>query len=127
GTMPIDVSVVEFQDLQQYVERSFHQVASEKGLSFDVSLSDQLPSEIVTDDLRLRQVIRNLISNAIKFTESGAVRVWIEPLKDREWQEELEAMRKADVVIAFEVSDTGVGIPKEKQALIFEAFQQAEG
>jgi HAMP domain-containing protein/signal transduction histidine kinase/CheY-like chemotaxis protein len=127
GTMPIDVSVVEFQDLQQYVERSFRQVAIEKGLSFDIELSSQLPKEIITDDLRLRQVLRNLISNAIKFTESGAVRVWIEPLQGRNWPEELEALCHADLVIAFEVSDTGVGIPKEKQALIFEAFQQAEG
>lgn len=127
GTMPIDVSVVEFRDLQQYVERSFGQVASEKGLAFEVVLADTLPDEIHTDDLRLRQVLRNLVSNAIKFTAYGTVRLVIEPQEDCDWPPELEALREANLVIAFRVTDTGIGIPKEQQALIFEAFQQAEG
>src|SRR5690606_27476358 len=104
GTMPIEVSVVGFEDLQQYVERSFRQLAVEKGLSFEVTLSNKLPKEIVTDDLRLRQVLRNLVSNAIKFTDTGSVRVWIEPQEGQAWPPELEALRNADLVVAFEVS-----------------------
>ena len=127
GTMPIEASVVELNELQQYVQRSFSQLASEKGLDFEVVLAEGLPAEIVTDDLRLRQVLRNLVSNAIKFTESGAVRLFIEPHEAEDWPQELEALRLAEAVIAFRVTDTGIGIPKEKQALIFEAFQQVEG
>lgn len=127
GKMPVEVSSVEFGELRQYIERSFGQVASERGLNLEVVLSDSLPPRIITDDFRLRQVLRNLVSNAIKFTESGAVRLLVEPHEAKDWPEELEMLRRAEMVIAFRVTDTGIGIPREKQAIIFEAFQQAEG
>src|SRR6185312_16388401 len=85
----------------------------EKGLSFGVELDGDLPPNIDTDDMRLRQVLRNLLSNAIKFTEKGRVK--------------LRIGRAQNDVIAFSVSDTGIGIPQDKQRLIFEAFQQADG
>jgi HAMP domain-containing protein/CheY-like chemotaxis protein len=123
GTMAIDVSEVSFDGLQDYVDRLFRQVADEKGLGFTIELAPDLPESLATDEQRLRQVLRNLLSNAFKFTEHGQVRLRIGSVPptpgvpddgDEPW-------------IAFSVTDTGIGIPKDKQKIIFEAFQQAEG
>ncbi|HEY1554335.1 MAG TPA: response regulator, partial [Kofleriaceae bacterium] len=103
-----------------YVDQTFRQVAEEKGLTLSVELDDALPSTIETDDMRLRQVLRNLLSNAIKFTERGRVRLRIVPAR-------LTDKATAPDAIAFSVTDTGIGIPQDKQRLIFEAFQQADG
>ncbi len=124
GTMPVDVSHVELRSLQEYVERSFREVADHKGLSFQVVLKEPLPAEIITDELRLRQVIRNLISNAIKFTEEGGVQLEIEAVLER--FPELEGVLHQPA-LAFRVKDTGIGIPADKQSVIFEAFRQADG
>jgi HAMP domain-containing protein/CheY-like chemotaxis protein/signal transduction histidine kinase len=113
GTMAVEVSAVRFGNLRDYVDQTFRQVAEEKGLTFTVELDPELPSSVDTDDMRLRQVLRNLLSNAIKFTERGKVK--------------LRIYRAAPDVLAFAVSDTGIGIPGDKQRLIFEAFQQADG
>ncbi|HEU0033091.1 MAG TPA: HAMP domain-containing protein [Kofleriaceae bacterium] len=113
GTMAVEIGQVRFGNLRDYVDQTFRQVAEEKGLQFSVELDDDLPPWIDTDDMRLRQVIRNLLSNAMKFTERGRVN--------------LRIYRAAPEVIGFGVSDTGIGIPKDKQRLIFEAFQQADG
>ncbi|HWO23998.1 MAG TPA: HAMP domain-containing protein [Kofleriaceae bacterium] len=113
GTMSVEITQVRFGNLRDYVDQTFRQVAEEKGLSFAIELDNELPASIDTDDVRLRQVLRNLLSNAIKFTERGRVH--------------LRIYRPALDVIAFAVSDTGIGIPKDKQRLIFEAFQQADG
>ncbi len=113
GTMAVEVGQVRFANLRDYVDQTFRQVAEEKGLSFGVELDENLPPNIDTDDMRLRQVLRNLLSNAIKFTEKGRVK--------------LRIGRAQNDVIAFSVSDTGIGIPQDKQRLIFEAFQQADG
>ncbi|MBV8757989.1 MAG: HAMP domain-containing protein, partial [Deltaproteobacteria bacterium] len=113
GTMAVEVGQVRFANLRDYVDQTFRQVAEEKGLSFAVELDENLPMNIDTDDMRLRQVLRNLLSNAIKFTEKGRVK--------------LRIGRAQNDVIAFSVSDTGIGIPQDKQRLIFEAFQQADG
>jgi len=113
GTMAVEVGQVRFANLRDYVDQTFRQVAEEKGLSFGVELDENLPANIDTDDMRLRQVLRNLLSNAIKFTEKGRVK--------------LRIGRAQNDVIAFSVSDTGIGIPQDKQRLIFEAFQQADG
>ncbi|HEX7700586.1 MAG TPA: response regulator, partial [Kofleriaceae bacterium] len=94
-------------------DQTFRQVAEEKGLGFAVELDSDLPPSLETDDMRLRQVLRNLLSNAIKFTDRGKVK--------------LRIGRAAPDVVAFAVSDTGIGIPHDKQRLIFEAFQQADG
>ena len=112
GTMAVEIGPVRFANLRDYVDQTFRQVAEEKGLGFAVELEGQLPASLETDDMRLRQVLRNLLSNAIKFTESGKVNLRIARHHD---------------VIAFSVADTGIGIPLDKQRLIFEAFQQADG
>nr|MBA3452365.1 response regulator [Deltaproteobacteria bacterium] len=113
GTMAVDIGQVRFGNLRDYVDQTFRQVAEEKGLQFQVELDAELPGSIDTDDMRLRQVLRNLLSNAMKFTERGRVA--------------LRVFRAAPDVIGFAVTDTGIGIPKDKQRLIFEAFQQADG
>ena len=113
GTMAVDISQVRFGNLRDYVDQTFRQVAEEKGLSFAVDLDADLAPSLDTDDMRLRQVLRNLLSNAMKFTERGRVH--------------LRVYRTAPDVIGFAVTDTGIGIPKDKQRLIFEAFQQADG
>ena len=113
GTMAVEIGQVRFPNLRDYVDQTFRQVAEEKGLQFSVELDESLPQIIETDDMRLRQVLRNLLSNAIKFTERGRVKLRI-------------TKTSADV-IAFSVADTGIGIPGDKQRLIFEAFQQADG
>jgi HAMP domain-containing protein/CheY-like chemotaxis protein len=113
GTMAVEVGAVRFVNLRDYVDQTFRQVAEEKGLAFSVELDTALPGTIETDDMRLRQVLRNLLSNAIKFTERGRVK--------------LRIARASNDVVAFSVADSGIGIPQDKQRLIFEAFQQADG
>jgi HAMP domain-containing protein/signal transduction histidine kinase/DNA-binding response OmpR family regulator len=113
GTMAIDITEVQLSELQSYVERTFAQNAEEKGLSLHIEIDEGLPETIVTDDMRLRQVLRNLLSNAFKFTDHGGIEFTIRPAPDGG--------------IAFAVTDTGIGIPLDQQRLIFEAFQQADG
>jgi HAMP domain-containing protein/CheY-like chemotaxis protein/signal transduction histidine kinase len=113
GTMAVEISQVRFGNLRDYVDQTFRQVAEEKSLQFSVELDSDLPSSLDTDDMRLRQVLRNLLSNAMKFTERGRVK--------------LRIYRAAPDVLGFAVTDSGIGIPKDKQRLIFEAFQQADG
>jgi len=127
GTMGIDTAEVKFADLEQYLQRSFRQVAKEKGLSFEVVVADGPLESLVTDDLRLRQVLRNLLSNAMKFTEHGKITISIGPAPAQDWSHDNESLNRADAVIVFRVTDSGIGIPDDKQAIIFEAFQQAEG
>jgi HAMP domain-containing protein/CheY-like chemotaxis protein/signal transduction histidine kinase len=112
GKMEIDVAEVPFPEVREYIERSFNQVAQQKELDFIVNLGHDLPISIRTDAGRLQQVLKNLLSNAFKFTESGRVALDIT----------LE-----ETTIAFAVTDTGIGIARDKQNLIFEAFQQADG
>jgi CheY-like chemotaxis protein len=125
GTIAVNVEDVHFQTLREYVERSFRHLAEEKGLLLGIELDESLPETLLTDDMRLRQVLRNLLSNALKFTEKGSVTLRVAPVPDRRG---LPAhLQDADQVLSFSVSDTGIGIPREKQQIIFEAFQQADG
>jgi CheY-like chemotaxis protein/HAMP domain-containing protein len=126
GTVALDVEPVEVAELRDFAERSFRHLAEGKGLGFAVTLDPGLPTHIWTDAKRLQQVLRNLVSNAVKFTERGAVEVVIEPATGG-WNTENRSLREAQSVIAFRVRDTGIGIPAEKQKIIFEAFQQADG
>jgi HAMP domain-containing protein/CheY-like chemotaxis protein/signal transduction histidine kinase len=127
GTMSVDVVGVAMSDLTEYVERSFRHVADEKHLRFEVSLAPGVPETIETDELRLRQLLRNLLSNALKFTERGHVRLDIFSPERAEWSVDNEVLNKAERVIGFAVRDSGIGVPKDKQKIIFEAFQQADG
>jgi len=126
GTMGVSVSPVGFAELTDYVDRSFRQVAQNKGLEFIVERVPGLPSAIQTDSMRLQQVLKNLLSNAIKFTSSGSVRLQIEKVLSG-WNREHAVLNQADCVLAFSVIDTGIGIAGDKQKIIFEAFQQADG
>jgi HAMP domain-containing protein/CheY-like chemotaxis protein/signal transduction histidine kinase len=126
GMMGIDVSEASFRDITGQLERSFHQVAQDKGLQFAVELSPNLGSAIQTDDKRLQQILNNLLSNAFKFTDQGRVTLSIGPAPSEE-KYQLDSLNRASEVISFSVNDTGIGIPPEKQRIIFEAFQQADG
>ncbi|NJO74821.1 MAG: GAF domain-containing protein, partial [Leptolyngbyaceae cyanobacterium RM1_406_9] len=126
GTMSLEVEPVQFADLKGYVERTFQQVAESKGLGFTVELGEALPGAMATDAKRLQQILKNLLSNAFKFTEQGQVKLRIEPIAQGLYQETGEGVDGVDA-IAFAVSDTGIGIPPDKQKIIFEAFQQADG
>jgi signal transduction histidine kinase/HAMP domain-containing protein len=126
GTVVLDVGDLDFGDLRVYVERTFGHVAEARRLKFSVQLSSALPGSMSTDVKRLQQVLKNLLSNAFKFTERGAVSLHIDIATDG-WTSGNEHLDRAERVVGFRVSDTGIGIPPEKQAIIFEAFQQADG
>ncbi len=126
GTVSVDISELPLGDLTEYVERNFRHVAQSKGLDFKVVLDQSLPRIMSTDSKRLQQILKNLLSNAFKFTAQGNVSVQIEPAA-KGWNPENEALNNAKSVIAFSVTDTGIGIHPDKQQIIFEAFQQEDG
>ena len=126
GTVVVDVSELHLEDLQQYVERNFRHVAEAKSVGFVVVLGEQLSRTVVTDAKRLQQILKNLLSNAFKFTHRGQVTLTIDHA-DGGWAPECEELDRAHEVLAFSVSDSGIGISADKQQIIFEAFQQADG
>jgi hypothetical protein len=126
GTMTVEIGEVVFATLQDNIESNFRQVAHSKGLGFAVELGSNLPRAIYTDEKRLQQVLKNLLSNAFKFTSQGQVNLRVD-LVNQGWSPQQEVLNRAGAAIAFSVSDTGIGIPADKQKLIFEAFQQADG
>ncbi|MHB2017774.1 MAG: HAMP domain-containing protein [Candidatus Xenobia bacterium] len=126
GTMGVDIGEVLFDDLGEYVDRSFRPIAQAKGLEFTTRRDAQLPPTIETDPKRLQQVLKNLLSNAFKFTDKGSVRFSMEMAREG-WSIDQEALNTANYVVAFSVKDTGIGIAAEKHKIIFEAFQQADG
>jgi hypothetical protein len=127
GTMSIEPSEIEFAGLETYFDQAFRQVAEAKDLAYKIESAPDLPPAVYTDDVRLRQVLRNLLANAFKFTEKGTVTLRIAVQREPAWSLDNEVLNNADSVIAFSVTDTGVGIAKDKQRIIFEAFQQADG
>jgi CheY-like chemotaxis protein/HAMP domain-containing protein/GAF domain-containing protein len=126
GTVTLDVAEYRFQTLRNYVERTFRHMAEAKHLGFSVDLRDNLPAAVMTDTTRLQQVLKNLLSNAFKFTTHGQVALVI-GLVEGGFSSDHPTLGHADAVLAFAVSDTGVGIAGDKLQLIFEAFQQADG
>jgi CheY-like chemotaxis protein len=124
--MAIEPGDTPFSKIAEELRGSFHQVAVDKGLEFTINVAADLPKVINTDHQRLQQILKNLLSNAFKFTDKGRVSLEIKVAKRRGGYAN-EALNQADQVIAFQVSDTGIGIPAEKQRIIFEAFQQADG
>ncbi|HEX3800048.1 MAG TPA: HAMP domain-containing protein [Verrucomicrobiae bacterium] len=126
GTVIVDVGDVALRDLQDYVERTFRHVADARKLEFDLERGSGLPKSFQTDAKRLQQILKNLLSNAFKFTEKGKVSLFINQARSG-WNSENETLNQAKSVIAFSVSDTGIGISPDKQQIIFEAFQQADG
>jgi HAMP domain-containing protein/signal transduction histidine kinase/DNA-binding response OmpR family regulator len=126
GTMGVEIGEIYFSELQEDIERMFEQVAQDKGIQFVVETDERLPAQMQTDVKRLRQVLKNLLSNAFKFTHQGEVAMRV-GIAEGGWSYDNETLNQASKVIAFTVSDTGIGIPEDKQQLIFEAFQQADG
>jgi HAMP domain-containing protein/CheY-like chemotaxis protein/signal transduction histidine kinase len=125
GTVSVEAEEVFFASLLDMVERPFRHEAENRRLDFEVHTDPRLGRSVVTDSKRLQQVLKNLLSNAFKFTEHGGVRLSVSLAKSG-WSEEHPILGKAAGVIAFEVADTGIGIPLDKQRIIFEAFQQAD-
>jgi signal transduction histidine kinase/HAMP domain-containing protein/ActR/RegA family two-component response regulator len=126
GKMQVDPRDVRLSELQDYIEQAFRPVAEHRELEFTVETGADMPRKMFTDHQRLQQILKNLLSNAFKFTEIGRVTLRIDSVsKDRRFA--METLNQARRVIAFSVNDTGIGIPSEKQKLIFEAFQQADG
>src|SRR5262249_4347302 len=126
GTVAIDPSDLVVTDLEQYVERTFRPVAQAKSLSFAIAIAPRTPVPLPTDFQRLQQILRNLLSNAFKFTERGGVTLCV-GVASEGWNAENDMLNRAATVVAFSVTDTGIGIPLDKQHIIFEAFQQADG
>ncbi len=126
GMMAIEIGEMQFAEITDQLSRSFHQLAADKGLEFTIECAQKLPTQMYTDQKRLQQILKNLLSNAFKFTEKGRVSLTIK-VTDRRGNFANESLNEADQVIAFSVVDTGIGIPAEKQRIIFEAFQQADG
>ncbi|HVY25978.1 MAG TPA: HAMP domain-containing protein [Polyangiaceae bacterium] len=125
GTVTVEPAEVFFTSLLDSVSRPFRHDAEARGLSFEVQLDVRLGRSLFTDSKRLQQVLKNLLSNAFKFTESGGVRLNVS-VAGEGWSQEHPVLTQAGTVIAFEVSDTGIGIAPEKQKIVFEAFQQAD-
>jgi HAMP domain-containing protein/signal transduction histidine kinase/DNA-binding response OmpR family regulator len=127
GKMDVEIGGVRFTELEDYCLRTFRHVADGKGLDFTVEVGESLASEIIhTDAKRLQQVLKNLLSNALKFTEHGQVQLSIDRAATG-WSPSNTILGRAKAVIAFSVTDTGIGIASDKQRIIFEAFQQADG
>jgi signal transduction histidine kinase/DNA-binding response OmpR family regulator/HAMP domain-containing protein len=126
GTVTIEVGEMPMQNLKQHMERTFRQLAADKGLDFKVKFDPKLPQAIRTDEKRLQQIVLNLLSNAFKFTSKGSVTLGVS-CATAGWSPTHPALRSADRAIEISVTDTGIGIPEDKQKLIFEAFQQADG
>jgi CheY-like chemotaxis protein len=125
GTVTVEPEEVSFASVRDAVERSFRHVAETKHLAFDIETDPQLPRSMSTDVKRLQQVLKNLLSNAFKFTSHGRVTFRME-IATGGWSADHAALNNASRVIAFEVKDTGIGISPEKQKIIFEAFHQAD-
>ena len=125
GTVTVDAEEIIFANLVDVVARPFRHEAETRQLSFEVNLDPNLGRTITTDSKRLQQVLKNLLSNAFKFTAQGGVRLSVSGAQGG-WSAEHPVLKQAPTVVAFEVSDTGIGIPPEKQKVIFEAFMQAD-
>ncbi|MEX1034142.1 MAG: response regulator, partial [Cellvibrionaceae bacterium] len=125
GTVTVECEELPFTNLRETVERNFRHEAETRKLAFVTEFSDQLGQVIYTDPKRLLQVLKNLLSNAFKFTHEGSVRLRV-AVAEEGWTAEHPVLDQAETVVAFSVIDTGTGIPTDKQKLIFEAFQQAD-
>ncbi len=125
GTVSVEAQEVFFANLLEMVARPFRHEAENRRLAFEVQADPQLTRSLVTDSKRLQQVLKNLLSNAFKFTEHGSVRLAVS-VATKGWSEDHPILSGAASVVAFEVTDSGIGIALDKQRIIFEAFQQAD-
>jgi len=125
GTVTVEAEEISFSSLRDSIERNFRHIAESKNLPFQVDFSPDLPRGISTDPKRLQQILKNLLSNAFKFTGQGQVSVRVGPATEG-WTHGHSILKRAPQVVSFAIADTGIGIAQEKQKLIFEAFQQAD-
>ncbi len=126
GYISTDFVNLQFHEITTFVETTFKHISENKNLRFSIELDDKLPASIETDTQRLNQILKNLLSNAFKFTEKGEVKFRIYEA-NHNWSQNNSNLENAKRVVAFEIKDTGIGISRDKQNIIFEAFQQAEG
>lgn len=125
GMVTVEPEEVSFAKLREAVERSFRHVAEARHLAFHIDMDAELPPALTTDLKRLQQVLKNLLSNAFKFTSQGSVRFTMKVAASG-FSPDHQPLASASKVIAFEVTDTGIGIAQDKQKIIFEAFHQAD-
>ncbi|MCY7354822.1 MAG: response regulator, partial [Lysobacter sp.] len=125
GTVTVDSEEISFAHLRENLERSFRHDAERRNLDFSVSVAPELGRSLNTDPKRLQQILKNLLSNALKFTEHGSVRLIARQVTSG-WSQGHTILDTAPMVVAFEVHDTGIGISPDKQRIVFEAFQQAD-
>jgi len=126
GSMDVEIADVGFTFLRDFSEHTFRPVAEQRKIEFSIDISEGLPPSLRTDGRRLQQVLKNLLSNAFKFTEKGGVELSVS-VASGGWGTDHQVLSRAERVIAFSVRDSGIGIPLDKQQIIFEAFQQADG
>src|SRR5438552_2790276 len=126
GTMEIETRRVAVDEIHEFVEKNFQAVAHSNGLQFAVEVRKNAPELLYTDQQRIQQILKNLLSNAFKFTHEGGVTLRIESTTSG-WTRGHRQLDAADEVVAFSVTDTGIGMPADKHRIIFEAFQQADG
>ncbi len=125
GTVTVEIEDIAFTGLRDTIDRNFRHVAEAKNLPFQIRFAPDLPRSMESDPKRLQQILKNLLSNAVKFTSQGHVHVSVE-MATHGWTPDHAVLGTAKQVIAFTVEDTGIGVPPDKQRLIFEAFQQAD-
>src|SRR4029077_14708436 len=125
GTVTVEAEEITFGSLRDSVERNFRHLAEAKNLSFHVDIDNTLPRAFTSDPKRLQQILKNLLSNAFKFTSQGQVSMRVQAVVSG-WSPDHPILRFVPSALAIEVNDTGIGIAPEKQRLIFEAFQQAD-
>jgi len=125
GTVTVEAEEMTFQSLRESVERNFKHIAEQKNLPFHLEFEPGMPRAFTTDPKRLQQILKNLLSNAFKFTSHGHVAMNVR-LATEGWTLEHPVLSRSHTVMALAISDTGIGIAPEKQKLIFEAFQQAD-
>ncbi|NEI26210.1 HAMP domain-containing protein [Rhizobium leguminosarum] len=125
GTVSVDAEEIFVSNLLEMMARPFRHEAENRDLSFSVDVGADITKSIITDSKRLQQILKNLLSNAFKFTAQGGVTLRVASATSG-WSSDHPSLKHAPSVIAFEVVDTGIGIPPEKQRIIFEAFQQAD-
>ncbi|HYV52973.1 MAG TPA: response regulator [Chitinophagaceae bacterium] len=126
GYISTDFINLRFQEVTAFVQTTFRHISENKNLRFSIDVDEKLPESLETDAQRLNQILKNLLSNSFKFTEKGEVKLRIYEATHN-WKQGNPSLDTARRVVAFEIKDTGIGIPRDKQNIIFEAFQQAEG
>ncbi len=125
GTVTVEIEDIPFTGLRDTIDRNFRHVAEAKSLPFKIDFAPDLPRSLESDPKRLQQILKNLLSNAVKFTSQGHVHVSV-AMASHGWSPDHAVLGDAKQVVAFTVEDTGIGVPPDKQRLIFEAFQQAD-